>query len=161
MRKGASLPIETTVILVLAVVVLATLLFMFFGVAKDPTATNELKRTSACRTYTAQNPKCDAPGSDQDALTKIGDACKGLGGYPKCTGGAADLACILQCCRTFCPGSTGCGDDFGDTKIADCVYEQCDTPRNQKMCWQRWRKPNGDTCDKVGDQSTGPCSPSP
>lgn len=161
MKKGAALAIETTVLLVLAVVVLATLLFMFFGIAKDPTVQIELKRTSACRAYAAQHPKCDSPSADQDTLTKLGEACKGLSGYSACAGStSASLACILQCCSMFCPGSAECGDAFGDTRTkpapgnpydaAHCADTQRDE-RNQLVCIEEWQKPGGaGHCTKPG-----------
>ena len=113
MKKGISLAIDTTIIIILAVVVLAVLIGIFF-MAVGPTQTEigaRLKQTQACNTYRGFDADCDGKeyndyikNSDNEKLLKeLGTACstlKASGCYPN----TASRNCVFACC-------TGCQNE--------------------------------------------------
>ena len=101
MKKGVSLSIETIVILILAVIVLAALLIFVSPVFNESQSTigNELKRTRLCDAYVQDDPKCNgAGGVDAQIINDLKETCGNLG---KCSGlNGAD--CAKDCC-IVCP----------------------------------------------------------
>ena len=107
--KGVSLSIETIVILILAVIVLAAMLIFFSGTTNPATDTLRATRiqTESCGAYVRKDPDCTDIGINDvppDVKQHIADACKTLEGYPECDTGSQDINCIRSCCKTFCGG---------------------------------------------------------
>jgi hypothetical protein len=114
--KGIGLPIETIVILVLAVLVLGVLLWFFTTSSSPAIQLVKLKQDQAtwCASYQQSNPKCDEEGDsgvDEDIKDNLVDICSKLnakeGGYGSCTVGLDPDAsnansCFTQCCRMYC-----------------------------------------------------------
>ena len=102
MKKGVSLSIETTIVIILAIIVLVVLLGFLFNVV--PPAQTQLQAqatvTRLCGNYIREHPKCDVADVDQE----LSDACKILG--HKACGSLDDVSCITTCCRDFCSGRT-------------------------------------------------------
>lgn len=103
--KGMSLSIETIIILILAVIVLAALLIFASPVFTDAQSgtTNEIKRARLCDAYVQDDPKCDG-GRDVDAQITIDlkEVCENLG---KCQG-LSGFDCAKDCCLV-CPAPLG------------------------------------------------------
>ena len=120
--KGVTLPIETIVILALAIIVLGVLLFFFTTTSSPAIDLVKLKQEQSifCSSYQQQNPDCDEerheeivtdfPGADQPELfVKLAGVCSKLniaeGGYPACTGQKLDYPCVIECCKMYCGGA--------------------------------------------------------
>ncbi|MBI2971235.1 MAG: hypothetical protein HYY37_02330 [Candidatus Aenigmarchaeota archaeon] len=121
-RKGVALSVETIVLVVLALIVLASLAFVFTGNANPFGDTVRLTRekVTACSAYTQHEPGCTERSDLNDIRLRIANACGGLkqreGGYPGCTTGqAASQQCIWQCCGDQCNGMPRCREDLGGT----------------------------------------------
>ncbi|MBI2971236.1 MAG: hypothetical protein HYY37_02335 [Candidatus Aenigmarchaeota archaeon] len=143
--KGAALPLETMTFMVLAIIVLAALLFLFSGnvpPAGDKVA-KERERAIACSAYTQKDPECSidlgSPASTSevnDARNRVAVACKALraleGGYSDCTG-TASLACVWQCCSTYCRGTASCRE-IGGTCEANCPAGKREIQSSSPSC---------------------------
>ena len=101
MKKGISLSIETTIVIILAIIVLVVLLGFLFNVV--PPAQIQLQAqatvTRLCGNYIREHPKCNVADVDQE----LADACKILG-HKACS--SLGEACITACCRDFCLSGT-------------------------------------------------------
>ena len=102
--KGISLSIETIVILILAVIILAALLIFISPIFTETQSgtTNELKRARLCDAYVQEDPKCNGVGSvDSQITTDLKNVCENLG---KCDSlsGVSGADCARDCC-IVCP----------------------------------------------------------
>ena len=108
--KGVSLSIETIVILILAVIVLAAMLVFFSGTTNPAADTLRATRmqTESCAAYVRKDPDCTDIGINDvppDVKQKIAEACNILQGYDECRGQPpTNIACVRSCCKTFCGG---------------------------------------------------------
>ena len=112
--KGVSLPIETIVILVLAVIVLVALLFFFTGIFGPSSSLVKLKqeRSIWCGSYQRSNFDCEEgehEDVDENIRIELARICSRLnqeeGGYPDCKYDEGDVAgheCVKKCCSEFC-----------------------------------------------------------
>ena len=108
--KGVALPIETIIIISLAVIVLVALLFFFTGIFPPGAELVKLKQDQSiwCSSYHQNNPDCDEDVVvDTTIQDKIADICYKLntkeGGYDKCEDPDVFVyECAIQCCRMFC-----------------------------------------------------------
>ena len=113
--KGVALPIETIVIISLAIIVLVALLMFFTGIFGPSAELVKLKseQSTWCSSYHQSNPNCDEDGHNNNvgddikkALARICTRLNSLeGGYPACIYGEdepAGLACAQECCKMFC-----------------------------------------------------------
>lgn len=112
--KGIGLPIETIIILVLAVLVLGVLLWFFATSSSPAIDLVKLKQEQAtwCASYQQSNNRCDDAGDssvDQDIKDHLVDVCSKLnakeGGYSHCSGTFSN-ECAKECCRMYCGEST-------------------------------------------------------
>ncbi len=128
------MPVETTVFIILAVVVLVALLMLFSEPSKrgGNKIQLELDRSAACGTYVNLEPKCEAvsiTGTTRDAVNRVVEVCEKLdqleGGYPNCKKGTADYTnCVQTCCRNQCSGGARCSSK------EQCAYSAtCDGTR--------------------------------
>jgi hypothetical protein len=108
--KGVTLPIETIVVLVLAVIVLGVLLWFFATSSTPGIQLTKLKQEQSiwCSSYQQNNHDCDENDDDDvgdDIKNKLADICYKLnqaeGGYSSC-GGTFSNACAKECCSMFC-----------------------------------------------------------
>lgn len=121
--KGVSLPIETIIILALAIIVLGVLIWFFTTSSTPAIELTKLKQDQSiwCSSYQQNNPDCDdtkhremAADQNSNIIPKIVEICSNLnskeGGYSSCT--TSNLRpedanpCIKQCCRMYCGGTT-------------------------------------------------------
>ena len=114
MRKGISLPVETVIVIVLAIIVLAALLLFFTGTFTPGSDKIKLeqRKVDLCSNYVAADSECRLPPPDTKLKTDLEKVCGDLG-LP--TNAAA-------CCSTYC-GSVKCedqGDKYGCVKLDDC-----------------------------------------
>jgi len=103
MRKGMSLPVETVIVLVLAIIVLAALLLFFTGTFTPGADRIKLqqRQTDLCTTYVAADSECRKPPSE--TLTKdFNEVCGKLG---LSTNPA--LCCSTYCSRKRCEDING------------------------------------------------------
>jgi len=115
MRKGMALPIETIVVIILAVMVLVILTTYFLGVwgEKKQTADQlQQQLTGSCLEYITKAASCDYQSLDitirqnvQNAVSNIKLMCNQPVGNPVCScrTGASDQEIIRTCCRVYCP----------------------------------------------------------
>src|SRR3989344_8754875 len=105
--KGVSLSIETIVILILAVIVLAAMLIFLSGTTNPAAETLRATRiqTESCAAYVRNDPDCTDIGIQDvavDVKQNIAEACNILQGYNECRGKSqADTACVRGCCKSF------------------------------------------------------------
>jgi hypothetical protein len=120
--KGMALPMETIVILVLAIIVFAAVLAFFLGIF--PGASNEVRleadRNRLCGRYATTYPDCDNLGEESEGLREeLAGVCAELG-YSYCyKGSPAGISCVIQCCSVYCQGNL-CEDEGGE-----CYYGPC------------------------------------
>lgn len=104
--KGISMPIETVVTIVIAVIVL-TVIVLFFSGQFNPSAGNinaQQRQATNCGVLVREtNGKCDRLSSDSSINDNIKQACMDLKGYPKCQSGTME-ECLKDCCKTYCTG---------------------------------------------------------
>ncbi len=110
MKKGISLAIDTTVIIILAVVVLAVLIGIFFVVIGPvgPEISARIKQTQVCNAYRSFDADCDGKeytqyardSKNENLLKELGTACNTLR-ISGCSTDSASYTCIKACC-------TGC-----------------------------------------------------
>ena len=122
--KGAALPIETIIILTLAVIVFGILLWFFASSSSPAIDLTLLKEHQSiyCSSYQRLNPECTinghgdviGPGLDQNTglIDNIVRTCYNLdikeGGYASCDSETMNpddaYTCIADCCKTYCVG---------------------------------------------------------
>lgn len=148
--KGISLAIDTTIIIILAVVVLAVLIGIFF-LTSGPFGTNiqaELTRNSNCNAYRNVDIDCDGKeyndfvkdSNNENMLKELATACNTL----KVSGcsGTASLQCIQACC-TACGKTTTTISTEAKTCEGRCVPgDSCPTGFASGSC------PSGSVCCK-------------
>ena len=125
--KGISLPINTMVIIIMAFLVLAVLLFFFTSTSTPALEIVQLKQeqSTLCFSYKQANPDCDTEGdskvSNTELRNSIADTCNKLNqhekNYPSCT--SASTQCMLECCCGG--GAEDCKEALGGT----CVGLPC------------------------------------
>ena len=151
MKKGISLAIDTTIIIILAVVVLAVLIGIFFLVA-GPTQDEfkaRLTQSQVCGAYRNVDIDCDGKEysnyakDNENLLKELATACTTL----KISGcsGTADIRCIKACCpgcgaakakceseisNSVCrrlPGGCNTGPPFNEKQVTgDCSHQGSD-----------------------------------
>ncbi|MBI4014547.1 MAG: hypothetical protein HY365_01195 [Candidatus Aenigmarchaeota archaeon] len=122
--KGSSLPMDSVVMLILAVLVLGALVFFFFGTftpgadaikAQQTIASvcGELSQYKDCSLVAFKSGKNIAAGDDETFKTAQGEKLKELNiacattKAATCAGsGEAGQSCINICCQTYCPSTT-------------------------------------------------------
>jgi len=121
--KGAALPIETVVILALAVIVFGILLW-FFASSSSPAidlTIQKQKQSTLCSSFHQRTDGCNIDDYNelgqtqegQDFLIELGEICsklRGDGGYFSCPDSVATAGasydCAVQCCEMFCGKTT-------------------------------------------------------
>ena len=114
--KGISLPINTVIIIALAVVVLVAL-FLFFTGGFVPPKDDVLFRTEQtqlCTQHANDDPGC-TDGTSMDS--RLVTVCSQLG-FSSCT--SASDACLQSCCRSVCSGISS-GSGGGTPTVEDCA----------------------------------------
>ncbi len=104
-RKGIALSIETIVILISAVALLAVLMYFILGPGKEGLNQFEIegKISSGCGQYAQLHEKCDVAISVADmptyptAVQELSKNCK-LKGIPACDGTSLSTQCLTTCC---------------------------------------------------------------
>ncbi len=151
--KGISLAIDTTIIIILAVVVLAVLIGIFFLVA-GPTGDTfkaELTRNSNCNAYRNVDAECNSQkkyeefkgnSNNENLLKELNKACNTLK-KPSCS--ASDTPAGLQCIKACCIGCGGAEkkcEDLGGI----CAFSSCDKLQPTPGKPLNGQCPEGRTC---------------
>ncbi len=112
--RGISLPIETTIVLILAAIVLVALLFFFSGTFNPSVERIKLEqqKVNLCTEYVSVDSECSDKGvgkvytvKGSKILVDLADLGKKLG-YSKCDTPGATAECVQQICTTYCPQPT-------------------------------------------------------
>lgn len=117
MKKGVSLPVHVVVILILAAIVLAAVLFLFMGAGgrSQTEISARFEQGRWCGRYAELNPECKVMTVDENILKGIANACSDLG-YATCIKNSpASLECVQRCCGNYCAGKP-CRDN------SECKY---------------------------------------
>ena len=140
MRKGMSLPVETVIVLVLAIIVLAALLFFFTGTF-TPGADRvrlEQRKVDLCTKYVAADSQCKNPATAEirTGADGLDETCKKLG-----------LSTVAgACCSTYCPNAVRtraeCVAAGGGCQVSPCTANtvntkavgRCDDEATQVNC---------------------------
>lgn len=103
--KGISLPAESIIVIVLAIVVLVSLLVFFTDVFNEGRGSVywTAKQSKSCTEYIKTDPHCNDWASVEESIrSEIGEACFNLG-YSGCSETiAAQDDCVQACCKQFC-----------------------------------------------------------
>src|SRR3989344_1571505 len=119
MMKGSSLPMDSVVMLILAVLVLSAVVFFFFGTFNPSTDVIKAQQTIAAVCVELAQYKCDINifsgkgGTDSDftaaqnaKMSELDSACAVTKAATFTGTGATKQSCIKIFCRMCCPSNT-------------------------------------------------------